>query len=243
MINKGEKNTIWIYAVILFSCAFMILLLTFYSQEKLQNSTKQLNTKITNVSKTNEQTVINLKTARDQNKILQNQMNELQKQLDEEKVKSSELETSYKAQIDTLSKKQSTNSGIGKAVIFYLNKDLVKCAESIANIDKSTLTDVDKELYDILSSKSFYTASHFYYSKGYNSYTKKQYVNAVEYFKKTLSLSGDFYFSDDSYMFLAYSYYYLSDKENAKATYESLVVKYPNSELSASANEFYKLIQ
>lgn len=243
MNTKGEKNTIWIYAVILFSCAFMILLLTFYSQEKLQNNTEKLSSKISVVSKANQQTVTNLKTARDQNKKLQEEIESLQKQLDEEKKKASDSETTFKSQIDELSKQNSTDTGVANAVFYYLNKDIVRSADSIVNLDKSTLTGDDIKLYDLIAQKTFYAAAHYYYSRGYNSYSKKNYSDAINMFKKTITFEGVFYFTDDSYMLMANSYFYNGDKDNAKKAFEELVSKYPESEYSKTSESFYKMLE
>ena len=46
MYNKKGKNTIWIYAVILFTCVFILLLLTGYSQVKFNRNLNEYRNKL-----------------------------------------------------------------------------------------------------------------------------------------------------------------------------------------------------
>ena len=215
---KNEKNTIWIYALILFSCAFMILLLTFYSQEKLQNNQDKFNTQISKVTKTNQNVITNLKTARDLNKKLQNEINDLKVELENAKKENSDIKLENEKKVNIV----SSNQFILNAVDSFISGNYIKCAEILIKIDKNSLTKDELKTYNLLTNKSFYSAARASYLKAQGLYNKKNYEEAINEFNKTIRYGNNFYFSDDVFWFIGNSYLKIGDNDKAKAAFDEM---------------------
>ncbi len=78
---------------------------------------------------------------------------------------------------------------------------------------------------------------HFWLGECY--YATKDYAGAVKEFQKTISYPKSNK-EADAYVMLGTSYLKLGDKDNAKATWETLVNKLPNSEPATRARNYLK---
>jgi cytochrome c-type biogenesis protein CcmH/NrfG len=109
MNDNSGKRRLWIYACILFTCIFLILLISAYSQRKFDTNIESYRLKLSEQENQKLESEINLKTAMDEIKKLKegateskSQTEAAKKQLEEEKKKSAELEQQLKDKLKTM---------------------------------------------------------------------------------------------------------------------------------------------
>ncbi|MCS7174230.1 tetratricopeptide repeat protein [Pseudothermotoga sp.] len=78
---------------------------------------------------------------------------------------------------------------------------------------------------------------------GYSLYKKGYYLDAAELLKSLLShLKNDLYFKDDAHYYMALSYYYAGNNEEAKRAFDSFLKAYPTSQYAGYAKSFLSRI-
>lgn len=229
--SKNDKKQIWIYALILFTGAFIVLLLTAYSQVKFQNNISEYQSKLSTEEKAKINVVTDYNAAVKEidrltseienmrNKLIQSEQN-----LALEEEKSLELEAKYSNTI-------VCNDILLIAYEYYNKEDYINCAIKLKyDINTSLLTLKSKEIYDFLVSESYNKAAQMLYSEGYRSYKNKNYNEAIESLNRAIDFGQkNEYFMDDAYFYLAKSYYKVSKYNEAKKLINSFIVNYPNS--------------
>jgi len=229
--SKNEKKQIWMYALILFTGAFIVLLLTAYSQVKFQNNISEYQNKLSSQEKAKINAVTDFNSAVKENKRLKEEIDALKKKLIEseqqlaaESEKNSDLEEKYK---------KSTGAAdlLLKAQADYIKEDYISCAVTLKyNINISYLSTDAIELYNELAENSFEKASLLLYRDGYKSYKNKEYAQAVLSFSRAIDFSKkNEYYIDDAYYYMAYAYYKTSDFEGVKKTVEEFLTNCPDS--------------
>lgn len=230
MENKNEKKTIWLYAVILFSSAFIVLLLTAYSQMKIKNNANEYQSQILNEKKSKKNVITDLKTAQDENDKLNIELSTLKK----EKFKvNADLELENK-------KYEKLNVDIGELKAAYNNlmiaqdlfnqEKIVECATTLLKKYNYDLFDYNTfERYKALVDKTFQKSSWILFNEGKNFYIRKNYQVAIEKLKLSLQISKMESYSDDCYYYLAYSEYRKGNMDGAKSNLEILIKDYSDS--------------
>jgi TolA-binding protein len=213
---------IWIYAIILFTCAIIILLVTEYSQFKFNknyanNSTLDKKIKIQysvgELYKKNEDLTKNITSIENHLSLIKQELAEKDKTLSE----NTQIKSSYELLMDAEKE--------------YTKGDFLGCATLLSSdsFNPSSLGKVGTEKYNYLSRKTFKSVSSQAYWQGYNYYKNKHYEEAVKKFNLSVKLSQNQSFSDDAYYFLALSYYKLNKIEDAQKSINILLEKYPRS--------------
>lgn len=244
MYNKNNtKNAIWIYAVILFTSAFIVLLLTAYSQIKYNKNLENYRNQIDIQGKDNKNYKANLNTTLDENKKLKNDIEDLKKELDNTKKKLATSEENKDKIKNNASHIESKYEVLLRAQLLFESGQVVESANLLKNvIDPSDLEKVGVEFYERLVKKVFKPASEKLYYEGYEKYTKKDYNGAIKAFKESLSYESMEYFSDDCMYLLGYSLYINGNNQDAKDTLDKFVVNFPNSNYVKYAKDIiYKI--
>ncbi|WP_110461101.1 tetratricopeptide repeat protein [Ruminiclostridium sufflavum] len=239
--SKNEKKQIWIYALILFTGAFIVLLLTAYSQVKFQNNISEYQSKLSTEEKAKINVVTDYNAAvkeidrlTDEVESLRNKLVESEQSLASEESKGLELNTKY---TDTI----VCNDLLLTAYEDYNKSDYINCAIKLKyDINTALLSTKSKELYDDLVSKSFKKVSQSLYTEGYRSYKNKKYDDAIQSLSRTIDFAQkDDYFVDDAYFYLAKSYYKTEKYNEAKTLISSFIDIYPDSTFVDLMKELY----
>ncbi len=239
--TKNEKKQIWMYALILFTGAFIVLLLTAYSQVKFQNNISEYQNKLSSEEKAKINVVTDFNAAVKENERLTKEIESLrskvvesEQQIATEEAKSVELETKLNNTINA-------NNLLLAANDFYNKNDYVACAITLKyDINTEFLSVKAKESYNELVSKSFKKASQLTYKKGYIEYKNTNYNGAITNFKRAIDFSQkDEYYVDDAYYYLARSYYKTSKFNEAKELIHSFINEYPKSTFVDDMKELY----
>lgn len=241
--NKNIKKTVWLYAVILFTSAFVVLLLTYYSQMKTDKSISDYLNKLTNEEKKSLLYQNNLNDALEEKNNLNKEIANLKKQLDNEKIKlktsKSEIETVRKNYLETM----NSYDQLLLAKKEYENGNYVKSAEVLMNYcDNSNLNSIGKEMYNNLSIDVFDKAARDLYMQGYKSYKQKSYYDAIQKFGDSLNFSKHNYLSDDCYYLKAYSYLNIGDKASARKDFEEILNNYKDSSYIKEVKRLLKVL-
>lgn len=227
-VKKQKK--LWMYAMVLFACAFIVILVTGYSQIKSKNNLYDSTKKVTSEQQKNERFEQNLNSA---NK----KIDELKKQIETEKLNNDVLSDKVVEYMETV----NSYNALIKADEAYKNNNFINCAlllktKCISKLLSGEAMKIYKKLFDSTVAKA---AESLYY-KGYNYYINGQYGNAVKSLEKSLLLKGKEYYSDDCYYFIAESYYNLGNKEKAKIAAKNLIKKFPDSYFVSDAKSLLK---
>ncbi len=237
--NKNEKKQIWMYAVILFTGAFIILLLTAYSQVKFQNNISDYQNKLSSQEKAKLSAVTDLKSALKENERLNKELESLRNKLvDSEQ----EIATQSSKTTDMESKYNSTltaTDALVKALEYFNQKDYVNCAVTLKyDVKMEYLSTQGLSTYNNLIDKSYGKASLQLYRDGYKNYKSKNYAGAIINLNRAIDFSKkNEYYIDDAYYYLATSYYKSSSYDDAKRIISEFQINCPTSEFTRNMNK------
>lgn len=229
--SKNEKKQIWMYALILFTGAFIVLLLTAYSQVKFQNNISEYQNKLSSQEKAKISAVTDFNSAVKENKRLKteidaikNKLVESEQELAAEEEKRADLETKYANETEA-------SDLLMKAQDDYIKGNYIGCAVKLKyNINTANLNTSALQLYNELTADSFSQASLILYRDGYRNYKKKNYSDAILNFTRAIDFSEkNEYYIDDAYYYMANSYYRTSNFDAARKTIGEFFIKCKNS--------------
>jgi TolA-binding protein len=224
--NKG-KSTIWMYAVILFTSAFIVLLLTAYSQIKFNKNIDEYKSQLSN-EKTNYE--INLKSTLEENKKFKDQLESLNTEL----ASSKGNEQTNKKNIDDINEKYKQISDSYEALYEaennYSQGDFIRCAEILyKNVNYNIIGTAGKKNYKYLTQKTFDKAAYKLFLDGYADYKAKSYKTAITKFRLSNNLIPNEYYSDDCIYLLGHAEVMQGDKVAAKKAFTELLSRYPKT--------------
>lgn len=155
----------------------------------------------------------------------------LQAEMDALKVES---ETAVQAASEA-SEKLASHEELLKAYRSFAEEDMAGSLEQLEAIDKETLTDDGKVLYDSLFAQVGEEAIKELYQTGYNAYRAREYETAVVNLQKCYDLDNN---QKDALYFLARSYHGAGDTENAKIYYQKVIEQMPGTKTASDAARF-----
>ncbi len=232
--NKNEKKQIWMYAVILFTGAFIILLLTAYSQVKFQNNISDYQNKLSSQEKAKLTAVTDLKSAIKENERLNKELESLRNKLvDSEQ----EIATQSSKTTDMESKYNSTveaSDALVLALGYYNEKDYVNSAVTLKyDVKIEYLSQKALITYNDLVGKCYGKASLQLYRDGYRSYKDKNFSAAIINLNRSIDFSNkNEYYIDDAYYYLANSYYKSGYYNDAKRIINVFLTECPKSDFT-----------
>ena len=116
------------------------------------------------------------------------------------------------------------------------NAEIYKQAQ--AYFDKKWYTNAI-EYYEFLIKKN-YKPAYSYYMVGEMNYRRKNYSNAITYFKKSASLYSDASYMPKLMLHSAMAMKKTGDKKNAQTFFSAVVAKYPQSSEAKEAKKYIK---
>ncbi|MCX8128975.1 MAG: hypothetical protein N3I35_02620 [Clostridia bacterium] len=242
--NNSDKKKVWIYAIVLFTSAFVVLLLTAVSQIKLNKNISDYKTQIHMKEKEKSNFQLNLSSSENQNKKLQEELkatkenlkNELENNKEDIK-KYNELETKHKRTVEAFEKLILAESE-------YDNKNFAEAALILLKqCDSDYLSNESLNKYFSLKEKVYKIAARQFYVEGFKEYKRSNYSNAILKFQYSIDLIPDEYYSDDCIFFMAYSFYKNGNNEDAEKNINILFKNYPDSTYINDAQDLLKNIK
>lgn len=128
-----------------------------------------------------------------------------------------------------------------QAMKSYLDNDFVTAGTVLADVDKTLLDGQEaQDVYDFLLTKTRDTVINQLYAEAYEYYDQKDYMNAVTYFRKVLNLNSD---SVEAWFNMGRAYQYLTDFEQARNCYNTIINNYGDSEYADDARTYLSQIE
>lgn len=130
-----------------------------------------------------------------------------------------------------------------------IGKELIKKSSTVSNLDKMKNADIDSQAVKYFEHKKYdkaleyythliknnYRPAHSNYIVGEIKYRRKNYADAISYFKKSASLYSKASYMPALMLHTAISMHRTRDYANAKKFYNAIISKYPNSVESQEA--------
>lgn len=128
-----------------------------------------------------------------------------------------------------------------QAMKSYLDNDFVTAGTVLADVDKTLLDGQEaQDVYDFLLTKTRDTVVDQLYAEAYEYYDQKDYMNAVTYFRKVLNLNPD---SVEAWYNMGRAYQYLTDFEQARNCYNTIINNYGDSDYADDARTYLSQIE
>lgn len=242
--KKSNKGKIWIYAVVLFTSAFIVLLLTAYSQIKFNRNILNYQNRISVQETEKKRIMLNYETASKEIDRLLSEVESLNK-----KNMDSDVQIEQLKQENENLKAQNDKSKVQYEMLItaqdeYMKGNIVICADILSRItNPNDFSSTGLAKYTSLKEKTFKEAALILYKEGYNYYRKKEYSEAEKSFLRSLEFADDEYFSDDCYYLMALSEYKSGDHETAKNHLEALILNYNESNYADDAKILLEQLQ
>ncbi len=138
------------------------------------------------------------------------------------------------------SEKLELQEALLKAYRFYAEEDMAGSLEQLEQIDKETLTDDGKVLYDSLFAEVGAEAVAELYRTGYAAYQAREYETALEALEKCYNLDNT---QGDALYFLARSCHGAGETEKAITYYQKVIEEYPNTRKATDSARFLAGLQ
>ncbi|WP_373070521.1 tetratricopeptide repeat protein [Sulfurimonas sp.] len=206
--------------------------------EDEQNSSKEFENRLLDISSQNQKEIENLK-------LIIKELSALIDEINKNYVTKNEFNTLVKnvnSFKDLVSKElKVTNKNNTKTDDFRSQSNAQVAKDAKKNYDKKYYTKAIN-MYTYLIEKN-YKPAYAHYMIGEMKYYRKNYSDAIAYFKKSAEL-----YSKASYMptlmyHTAFAMKYTGDNKNAKTFFRALITKYPNSKYISEAKKQVELIK
>ncbi|MEN8905288.1 MAG: tetratricopeptide repeat protein [Clostridiales bacterium] len=235
MLDKNDrKRTIWVYAVVLFISAFIVLLITMYSQIKFSDSYETLKDQ----NSQNEEEVgkykLNLSSAIKENEVLSEELKLAKEKLEE-----------ANRQIQTITKddsKEGSGASIENYEILINAKDnfdrneIVNTAIILKDVEYEILGENGQKLYNQLIEKTEKKALVLLYDDGIRNMEIGEYKVAIDKYSTCYNLSDSSQYADDCLYYLGYCEYKLDKNEDALMYLNELKNKFSKSSFLEDCN-------
>ncbi|RXE57820.1 tetratricopeptide repeat protein [Acetivibrio mesophilus] len=244
MYKNKESKTLWVYAIILFACAAIVLLWTGYSQIKINNDLEEYQNRLNDKENENNMFQHNLSSAIAENDRLNEEINNLKNKLTAALNENESLKKEISDLEDNRSNTINVYEEVIKADIEYIEGNIKECAIILLEIDSKSIADKNLLIkYNDLVVKTYRDASELFYLEGYNNYKNKEYREAIENLNIALKLYDKEYYADDCYYFIAYSEYNTGNYSKAKEALNTIIDNYPNSSYYKDVKDLLKIIE
>ena len=128
-----------------------------------------------------------------------------------------------------------------QAMKSYLDNDFVTAGTVLADVDKTLLDGQEaQDVYDFLLTNTKDTVINQLYEEACEYYDQKDYMNAVTYFRKVLNLNPD---SVEASYNMGRAYQYLTDFEQARNCYNTILNNYGDSDYANDARTYLSQIE
>lgn len=239
-MNKNKIQNLWIYAIILFMSAFIVLLFTAYSQIKTNENIDKYKSELQNKDVENNEYKQNFSSAQEMNTKLTEEINFLKEENSNLKAELDELRN-YKVNArKTISEKRGANESLFRAIYEYLNENYVLSAEIIKGVEKTVLDTKAADTYDFIMPIVYETAGKTLLDEGITHYKREEYNQAVEKLNLSYIYAPDKDFSDKCLYYLAYSEHKCENDILALVHMKQLINEYSYSQYINSAKKFIK---
>lgn len=237
-MNENKKSKVWVYAVILFTSAFVILLLTAYSQIKLNKNLSDYKNQVSSQETEKKKVQQNFSSAQEMNVKLNAEIKKLQEENNTLRQNIYSLDAEKAAMQDLSNKKNAAAESFSNVMNLYLNGKILECAGIIDSVDAPNLELISRETYKTLVSKVKSEAGKLLFEEGLSLYNSGKYNEAAAKLLLSSQYAASESYSDRCLFYLAYSEAKLENKTAAVEYMNKLIGNYPESRYLRNAKRF-----
>jgi TolA-binding protein len=238
METRKKKQSVWLYAAILFISAFFVLLFTAYSQIKLNKNLENYKSQVFNTESEKELIQKHFVSAQEMNRELNAEIDALKDEISLLKNKISDLESKNRGMESDQIKKSNVSRVFSEALILYTEGNEAGCYDLLDTIDAKDLADGSGKAYEALKRKAAAEAGKKLLDEGYELYKKAKYEDAITLLERSYVYASDEEFSDMCLYYIAYSELNSGSRTAAVEKMKQLVEKFPESEYITKAKKF-----
>lgn len=243
MEENKKKSSVWLYAVILFFSAFIVLVFAGYSQIRLNKSLENYKSQVFNTESEREMYQQHFTSAQEMNEKLNQEIDSLKSEINSLKQDIDELEESKTDLVSELQSKQSEERKLSGAMLLFLDEKPAECVDLIKTIDTAYIDGGSLKMLSTLKLKAGAQAAKLLYNKGYELYLDKKYDEAASALDLSYKYSQEEEFSDKCLYYLSYSKLKAGDTKTAVDKMMLLTEKFPQSKYLLKAKSFIKKYQ
>lgn len=231
--DKNKRRFLWIYALVLFASAFTVLLLTAFSQIKLNNNMEEYKRQLSDRENSIKEFSLNLNSAAEERKTLKQKLEQLQTEYDQLKHTVSEGGGNPELMNSKLERSRRSFDNLLKADRLYKDDKYISCAQLLRNVFEEDLGQEARQKHRFLKSKVYLYATKDYYRKAVGMFNQKNYTEARKLFEESLAYDETKYYEENSIFYLALICKKINDVESFKKYSQKLIQSYPNGEYAA----------
>ena len=215
---ENKPKIPYIYAIIIFSSALLLILITSTSRNYINEEENKL-TKQMGMFEGIQATLHDLKE----------ENNRLKEKLNFQQEKQKEMQESINELKDEKLLIMQNADDLLLAKDFYYIRDYINCAEYLYKVNTELLGEKARKEYNLIAGEVFEKASRTLYMKGYRDFKNKMYSEAIKNFETSLKYKNDMYYSDDAMYYLALSYKNINETDKSKQIFDEFIKTYPDS--------------
>lgn len=237
-MKENKKSNVWLYAVILFTSAFIVLLFAGYSQIKLNKNLSDYKTQVYSNETEKNKYLKNFSSAQEMNEKLNEEITGLQGEVDSLKNEIGLLQDELSILQEESLKKEKAVNELSDLLTIYLNGNIVEAAILIEEVDLDNLYSGSMETFKTLQRRVKSEVGKLYFDEGYELYTMRKYNEAAEKLILSYKYAPTALYSDKCLYYLANAEVRNKDTESALKHMAILVEEYPTSKYLRSAKQF-----
>lgn len=237
-MNENKKSKIWVYAVILFTSAFIVLLLSAYSQIKLNKNLTDYKSQVYSKETENKKVQQNFSSAQEMNAKLNDEIKKLQDENNALKESKDSLETEKASIEEKDSNESKALDSLADVISAYLNGNVVESAGMVDAVNAANLEGKTAETYKTLYLKIKAEAGKILFDDGFELYDRAKYSEAAPRLLLSSQYAQNEEYSDKCLYYLANTEIKLDNKTSALEHMNKLIINYPESKYLKSAKRF-----
>ncbi|HEX2945314.1 MAG TPA: tetratricopeptide repeat protein [Clostridia bacterium] len=237
-MSENKKSNVWLYAVILFTSAFIVLLFAGLSQIKMNKNLSNYRSQVNTTESEKNKYQQNFSSAQEMNKKLNEQISALENETSVLKNVISNLNNDKTLQEAANQRKDQVEENFHNVLSVYLKGNVVEAAGLLSSVDYSFLTGKDLEAFNALDQKVRSEAGEVLFEEGYAAYNHKKYPEAAAKLGQSFGYAKKEAFSDKCLYYLAWAEKKTGNLTGAVEYMKQLVQEYSESRYLRSAKSF-----
>jgi TolA-binding protein len=237
-MRENKKVSVWLYAVILFTSAFIVLLFAGYSQIRLNQNLSEYKSQVFYTESEKNEYLRNFASAQEMNEELNKEISQLKEENDDLKKRIKDLADEKYALQDVLLKNKEAADNLSIVIGIYLDGDVIGAAEQLKNVDVTVLDELTAKTFKTFEKKVTAEAGNQLFDEGFSLYNRAKYYEAAEKLLLSFQYAPKEGFSDKCLYYLAYAELRAGKKSEALEHMKRLVSEYPQSNYFRRAKQF-----
>lgn len=231
--KKNKKNKVFMYAIVLFTCAFIVLLLTAYSQVKINRNMESSELEINKYQ-------LSYTKALERIDELNLENDRLNEEIVKEKENFEAFKETAKKQDEEYSKQVEQYNLLIAAHMEFQKNEISKSAEILNRVDNRLLSKDGQELYNEISPEVFEKGGRILFNEGLDLYLSGSYQDSLNKLNISREYSTVSNYSARCLYYIAHAHNKLGDMKAAIENMNKVIVEYPNSNYVEYAQSFLR---